>query len=486
MNINNDKKDDKKNNDKKDDKKNNDKKDNDKKDNEDQDQILNYKPFDFKETDIITFTLKINSKDRNYIREPNPFNFEIVFNQIQTNRNPKAVITSKFEKIKRLTLSQVTIPRYIPRDYMGEPVTGITPIYNNANSISLSYYPGININNTVINVLDSSNNEIKIEVLELVDLNNKKLYLVALQYNNPFYLSKYISVKAELFSYININNNVYPITNIIGNIISLENTTLFPLPPSTNNRLIIADFYKNSVMVDNNGTRIGINSKSIQINKANILNFQYLFSGQYLEYQVNTGSTNVIFERKLFKITSLNTVLADPTKSKTIDNTNVIINGTWVIDLPTRYNMTSLYFDNENTIRLNQFNFGVRDLFDERVFYINLSPFTPSRDVSTDPTINKSFGVLYPSTPNSTKDFLYLRGDATESYTNVNLQNTTNNMRFSLMDSNNQLIGTIYNKYQNMYTPTNNVPLTSYLPFLPDVNIILKIEEVDKKFTNLG
>lgn len=456
------------------------------KNNENQDQVLNYKPLDFKETDIITFTLKINSKDRNYIREPNPFNFEIIFNQNQTNNNPKAVITSKFEKIKKITLSQVSIPRYIPRDYMGEPVTGITPIYNDANSVSLSYYPGININNTVINVLDNSGNEIKIEVLELVDLTNKKLYLVALQYNNPFYLSKYINVKAELFSYININNNVYPITNIIGNIISLGNTTMFPLPVNTNNRLIIADFYKNSVMVDNNGTRIGINLTSIQITKANILNFQYLFAGQYLEYQVNTGSTNVIFERKLFKITSLNTVLVNSTESNTINNTNVIIYGTWVDGPPSIDNLSSLYFDHANTIRLNQFNFGVRDLFDERVFYINLSPFTPAKDVSTDPTMNKSFGVLYPSTPNSTKDFLYLRGDAAESYTNVNLQNTSNKMRFSLMDSNNQLIGTIYNKYQNMYKPTNNIPLTSYLPFLPDVNIILKIEEVDKKFTNLG
>lgn len=469
-------------------------KNDDQKDNDDQEQVLNYKPLDFKDTDILTFTLKINSKDRNYIREPNPFNFEIIFNQIQTNNNPKAIITSKFEKIKRITLSQVSIPRYIPRDYMGEPVTGITPLYNDANSISLSYYPGININNTVIYVLDSSNNEIKIEVLELVDLNNKKLYLVAAQYNNPFYLTKYISVKAELFSYLNINNNIYPITNIIGNIIYLGNTTLFPLPINTNSRLIIGDFYKNSVMVDIEGNKIGINTTSIQIDNANILNFQYLFSGQYLEYQVNTGSTNIISERKLFKISSITSKLKNSNLPNTnsytwvdnINNTQVIISGIWVDGLPSRYSMASIYYDTGNTIRLNQFNFGVRDLFDERVFYINLSPFTPSKDVSTDPTINKSFGVLYPSTPNSTKDFLYLRGDAAETYTNVNLQNTFNKIRFSLMDSNNQLIGSIYNKYQNLYNPTNNVSLTSYLPFLPDVNIILKLEEVDKKFTNLG
>jgi hypothetical protein len=453
---------------------------------EDQESILNYKPLDFKESDVQTFTLKINSKDRHYGREPNPFSFDIIFNQEQQSGNQRAVIPSKFEKIKRITLSQICIPRYIPRDYVGEPVTGITPLYNTSTSISLSYYPGININNNVITVLDTSNNEIKIEVVELVDLACKKLYLVALEYNNPFYLTKYINVKAELFSYLNINDNIYPITNITGNIITLGNTTNFPLPISTNNRLIIGDYYKNSIMIDTDGTRIGINTNTIYISSANVLNYQYLFQNQYLEYQVNAGSSNVINERKLFKISNITVELPEPNVVPTVNNTNLIIHGTWTDDYPSSYNSSELFYDHTNTIRLNQFNIGVRDLFEERVFYLNLSPFVPSKDVSTDPTLNKSFGILYPSTPNSTKDYLYLRGDAAETYTNVNLQKTSNKIQFSLMDSNNKLIGTIYNSYFNLYQPKNDVPITSYLPFSPDVNIILKIEEVDKKFTDLG
>jgi hypothetical protein len=435
--------------------------------------VLNYKPLDFKDTDIQTYTLKINSKDRNYAREPNPFNFEIIFNQEQQNSYQKAIITSKFENIKKISISQIIIPRYIPRDYMGEPVTGITPIYNTNNTISLSYYPGININNSVIPILDISGNEIKIEVLELVDLASKKMYLVALPYNNPYYLTKYINIKAELFSYLNINNNIYPILNIIGNIITLDNTVLFPLPTNTNERLIIGDFYKNVLMMDIDGSKIGITNNSIIIQNANILQFQYLFIGQYLEYQINTSTVN-ISERKLFKITSI-----------TNDNSDIIINGIWTIGIPSTYT-TPIFYDNVNTIRLSQFNFGVKDLFDERIFYLNLSPFVPSKNISTDPTVNNTFGVLYPSTPNSTKEYLYLKGDATELYTNVNLQKTSNKILFSLMDSNNQQIGTIYNKYFNLYKPTNNVALTSYLPFVPDVNIILKIDEIDKKFSNLG
>ena len=53
------------------------------------------------------------------------------------------------------------------------------------------------------------------------------------------------------------------------------------------------------------------------------------------------------------------------------------------------------------------------------------------------------------------------------------------------MDSNNQLIGSIYNQFFNLYQP-NNVSINSYLQFQPDLNIILKIEEVDKKYTDIG
>jgi hypothetical protein len=54
------------------------------------------------------------------------------------------------------------------------------------------------------------------------------------------------------------------------------------------------------------------------------------------------------------------------------------------------------------------------------------------------------------------------------------------------MDSNNQLIGSVYNQFFNLYKPNNNMSINSYLQFQPDLNIILKIEEVDKKFTNIG
>lgn len=450
-----------------------------------QESIINYKPIDFKDIDLQSYTLKINSKDRDLIKEPNPFNFEIVFGQEKNNSSKKAIIFSKFKNIKKISLSQIIIPRYIPRDYVGEPFTGITPLYNTSNSISLSYYPGININNTVIPIIDSLGNETKIEVVELVDISLKKLYLVALQYNNPYYTTKYINIKAELFSYLNINGTIYPINNINGNIISLDNTTNYPLPIYTNQRLIVADFYKNVLMVDTNGTKIGFNETTINIIGGNILNFQYLFKDQFLEYQINTSVQN-IFERKLFKVANVIKQQYNPSLPDTIENNIIIITGIWIGGIPSTYNYTPIFFDTINTIRLNIFNYGIKDLFEERMFYLNLSPFVPSRSVSTDINTNNTFGVLYPSTPNSTKDYLYLKGDAIETYTNINLQTTNNKIEFSLMDSNNNLIGNIYNKFFNLYQPNGNILLDSYLPFSPDLNIILKIEEIERKFNNFN
>ena len=58
-----------------------------------------------------------------------------------------------------------------------------------------------------------------------------------------------------------------------------------------------------------------------------------------------------------------------------------------------------------------------------------------------------------------------------EIYSNVNLQKSVNKIQFSLMDSNNKLIGSIYKDHKNLYNPDNNVSILSYLPFAPEVSI---------------
>lgn len=454
-----------------------------------QDDIYKSTHINYKDIDTNIYTLKINSKSRNLIVEPNPFNFELIFNENPDKLNKKAIIGNRFDHIKKIQIAQILIPRFIPRSYMGEPFNGITPIYNSSDTITLSYYPGININNNVISVTDISGNLSKIEVLELVDLNNKKIYLLSIQYNNHYYLSKYINIKADLYSYLNINDHIYPIIDINGTLIQLGNTTNYPLPLHTNNRLIIGDYYKNVTYVDNIGTKIGYtfnnnNKGSILIYGSNILNYQYVFSNQYLEYQL-INETTKNSERYLFLINNISSEQIDLLLPKSVENTKIIINGIWTDELPSNYNYIDeiIYNNDPNiTIRLSQFNFGIRDLLDDKIFYLNMHPYTPNKLVATESTINNTFGVFFPST--QSKDYLYLRGDAFESYNITNLQNTNNKIKFSLLDSNYEQVGTIYNKFFNLYQPSNSVSINSYLPNAPDVTIIMKIEQIERKNTN--
>ena len=450
------------------------------KNNFDQENIFKFNKLNFKEIETNVYTLKINSKSRNLLLEPNPFNFELTFNENPDPQYQKAIIPNKFDHIKKIQIAQILIPRFIPREYMGEPFNGITPIYNSPDTITLSYYPGININNTIIEVTLSTGS-INIEVLELVDLNNKKIFLLAIEYNNPYYLSKWINIKADLYSYLNINNNIYPIINISGTLIKLGNITKYPLPSFTNNRLIIGDYYKNVTYVDNDNDdvfQIGYicntsnNSGTIYILGSNILNYQYIFPGQYLEYQIIDSNNKSL--RSLFKIIDISSDLKNNTK-------RVVINGIWTDGPPDNHDplQACTYKSPNTTVRLSQFNFGIRDLLDDKIFYLNMSPYTPNRLVATEHEINDTFGVFFPST--QSKDYLYLRGDAFENYSISNLQNTNNKIKFSLLDSNYEQVGTVYNTYFNLYQPNNSIGIKSYLPNAPDITIIMKIEQIERK-----
>jgi hypothetical protein len=454
----------------------------------DQENIFKFEKFNFKDIETNVYTLKINSKSRNLILEPNPFNFELTFNENPDSEYKKAIIPNKFDHIKKIQVAQILVPRFIPREYMGEPFNGITPIYNTDNTITLSYYPGININNTIINVIHLDNTTSKVEVLELVDLNNKKIYLVAIQYNNPYYLSKYINIKTDIYSYLNINDNIYPITNITGTMIELGNTTNFSLPLFTNNRLIIGDYYKNITFIDTVGDHIQYgkdrknnNIETIFIFKTNYLNYQYIFPGQYLEYLIVNESDKSYVDRKLFKITNIIVDLINKNLPQEVNNTIIKFAGIWTDGYPNNYVPGRLLnvLNSGTSLRLSQFNFGIRDLLDDKIFYLSMLPFVPNRLVATEQEINDTFGVFFPST--QSKDYLYLRGDAFENYSYSNLQTTNNKIKFTLLDSNYEQVGTVYSKYFNLYKPSNNMSVKSYLPNIPDVTIIMKIEQIERR-----
>ena len=389
------------------------------------------------------------------------------------------MIQSNFDNIKKIQVAQILIPRFIPREYMGEAVNGVTPIYNSSSTIVLSYYPGININNSIIIINDNTGKKYSIEVIEIVDLNYKKVYLIAQEYNNPYHISK-VNIKADLYSYININNNIYPIKEIIGCQLTLGNINI-PLPLYTNERLIIGDFYKNIIYVDTPSSHnVGIDKNNIYIYHTNFAIFQYVFPKQYLEFQVNLDLSTII-EKKLFKIKNIIKKNTNNSNGDVIINDTVIINGEWTDGFPQMFNINDgiINYNINNIIKIAQFNFGVRDLLDEKIFYLNVHPFVPNKMVSTEQEVNDSFGVFFPAT--QSKDYLFLRGDAVEIYTNNNLKNTNSKIKFSLLDSNYNIVGDIYNIYPILYQPNLLNSLKSYLSNIPDITIIMKIEEIERK-----
>ena len=70
-----------------------------------QDNIYKSERINYKEIDTNIYTLKINSKSRNLLMEPNPFNFELIFNENPDNNNKKAIIGNKFDHIKKIQIA---------------------------------------------------------------------------------------------------------------------------------------------------------------------------------------------------------------------------------------------------------------------------------------------------------------------------------------------------------------------------------------------
>ena len=68
------------------------------------------------------YNIKINSINRNLLKEPNPFNFRINFNK---NNENEFCINSKFRDIKKVIVSEVVIPSRIYDNTIGEKLNGL-------------------------------------------------------------------------------------------------------------------------------------------------------------------------------------------------------------------------------------------------------------------------------------------------------------------------------------------------------------------------
>ena len=108
-----------------------------------------------------SYTVKVNSRDRNIQNDKNPFDFKIKFNKTNTKYtnyylndwwktsdtnvlsktiqvNNGAIIEDAIENVKDFRLSEIVAPRFVPTDKIGKYVENITVVCNDNSSKRVS------------------------------------------------------------------------------------------------------------------------------------------------------------------------------------------------------------------------------------------------------------------------------------------------------------------------------------------------------------
>jgi hypothetical protein len=389
------------------------------------------------------YWLKISSKDAT---ETSPFDFNVKFymntrqiekdssgNIISNGYKKEAVIDSKYNEIKRLEVTDVIIPRYIPNDIIGINFDGVSLVNANVDTSSnskflISCYPGV--------CMKTGENYVKLtnykDCIVITDISNSPVFL---DDDTTF---RYKDLK--IIDHINIDDIVYPITNVTQNLITILNfNKASSLPDSC--KLVLANYFSN-IIHQTDAANVSYTNTSLTINNLPIELFENTFASNILRFWDGIGRSFYMIINKYIQVGS-----------------NVKITGT--------------FLKTNNTISGNVifqlFGFGMKDLIDERIFYLELDPFVPVKASATDNQLDKMFGVLFPST--QSKEWLYLSGEPKECFLPRDLRKL-DKITIRIFDSNGIALNDTYknkpgllneNYFRNLYT-----------------TVVIKVDEVDK------
>ncbi len=167
----------------------------------------------------------------------------------------------------------------------------------------------------------------------------------------------------------------------------------------------------------------------------------------YFIYEINKKLPNINLseedEKQLSKFLSF-TALDSETKSI---KCKVQINGSWVYNDNTNVDISS-HSENNHHIKFNHLKAGVKDLLNEKLFYLSLDPIVPSKNLITNNKLNNVIGVFYPST--QSKNYIFLTGQNKQKYNTNNLQNL-NTLNFKLYYMNGKQVGENLKNYSLDY-----------------------------------
>ena len=144
----------------------------------------------------------------------------------------------------------------------------------------------------------------------------------------------------------------------------------------------------------------------------------------------------------------------------------VTINGSWVYNKMSN-TMASNHGHNLNNIKFNHLKAGVKDLLNEKLFYLSIEPIVPIRNLITNNKLNNVIGVFYPST--QSKNYIFLTGQNKQKYNTNNLQNL-NTLNFKLYYMNGKQVGENLKNYSLDYLGMDS----------KQTNITFTVEQVRK------
>jgi len=375
------------------------------------------------------YILKISSNDT---LTKYPFDFQVKFAMDiginDNNYKKEAVIYSKYTNITSIEISDVVIPRFIPSSIIGKTIEGFRLVKTGPNKFMIFCYPGCSIKNgsTILGV--SVFNYIKLtNPKETVFIFNRDIiHNYSVLINNPILNNQLV------IDHINYNNNIIPILNIIDNEITVNN--YIDLPNTF--PLIIAD---SNILFKTSATAT-----------ETTLIIPYLL----IELIENIYTDNTI---RIIDLSGNNYYFK--VDSYFENNSDIILKGIWLNNVNNFIGLCNFYL----------YGYGSRDLLDERMFYIELDPFTPVKSTATNTQNDKMFGVLFPST--QSKDWLYLSGEPKELFLPTDFRKM-DKMSIRLYDSNGNNLNDVFNKRLGLLNPVYNNNLCTTL--------IVKIEENSK------
>lgn len=398
------------------------------------------------------YWLKISSKDTQSI---SPFDFTVKFdmnikqidrdssgNLINNSYRKEAVIYDKYKDIKRLEVTDVIIPRFIPTTTIGLHFDGVTLVqdFTDPQIYYASCYPGI-IQKTGTFSVNSS-------PIGYIKFTNPKdtIILTSVNYSEAFSSDSggFRFKDNRIIDHITIDNIPYPIEYVVNNKIRLLTDFDNVLPAQI--KMISGNYYSNLLysiiyiedFIESDETTVTLKNLSAQL-------FENIYSSNIIRFHRITtlGTGSIERFNYYFQISRYTQV-----------DTDVVLTGTFLgIPLPDDSIVPS-----NSTLELYSFGFGTRDLLDDRIFYMEMDPFVPVKSSATDNQLDKMFGVLFPST--QSKDWLYLSGEPKESFLPRDLRKL-DKITIRLFDSEGIALNDLFknrpgllngNYFKNMYT----------------------------------